>query len=409
MTSRTCSLLALATACRFSVADCRDVDRRRPPRGRPRSSPCRRTGPGSNIVPRSLIAMTEMALPRPSDVSVVPSIGIDGDVGLRRGAVADALAVVQHGRFVLLALADHDDAVHRHGCEHDPHRVDGGAVGTVLVAPSHPPRSGQGRGLGDPDELQREVAVGLGHSCRKLPHPTTLTDWTFMSKRSEWQDASDASPRRDTRFETMSGLPLEPIYGPDDAEHPGAYPYTRGPRVDVSLEALDDADVRWLRHSRRHQRAVPGDPAVRWRWPLDGVRSADPHGPRLRRSARRRRGRQVRCRRRHARRRGGSVRRHRPGHHHDVDDDELPAAVIFAMYIACAEKTGVPRAKLGGTLQNDILKEFHAQKEFVFPPRPSMRLVRDTIDFCTKPLIRKSTCSSKRRPRLLPRRRLKCG
>jgi methylmalonyl-CoA mutase N-terminal domain/subunit len=58
-----------------------------------------------------------------------------------------------------------------------------------------------------------------------------------------------------------------------------------------------------------------------------------------------------------------------------------PAAVIFAMYVAAAEKRGIPRAKLGGTLQNDILKEYQAQKEFVFPPRPSMRLVRDTIRF----------------------------
>jgi methylmalonyl-CoA mutase N-terminal domain/subunit len=58
-----------------------------------------------------------------------------------------------------------------------------------------------------------------------------------------------------------------------------------------------------------------------------------------------------------------------------------PAAVIFAMFVAQAEKAGIPRARLGGTLQNDILKEYQAQKEFVFPPRQSMRLVRDTIDF----------------------------
>ena len=51
------------------------------------------------------------------------------------------------------------------------------------------------------------------------------------------------------------------------------------------------------------------------------------------------------------------------------------------MYVAQAEKAGVDRARLGGTLQNDILKEYQAQKEFVFPPRPSMRLVRDTIAF----------------------------
>jgi methylmalonyl-CoA mutase N-terminal domain/subunit len=65
-----------------------------------------------------------------------------------------------------------------------------------------------------------------------------------------------------------------------------------------------------------------------------------------------------------------------------------PAAVIFAMYIATAEKQGVERSRLGGTLQNDILKEYQAQKEFVFPPRPSMRLVRDTVAFCAAEMPR---------------------
>jgi methylmalonyl-CoA mutase, N-terminal domain len=62
--------------------------------------------------------------------------------------------------------------------------------------------------------------------------------------------------------------------------------------------------------------------------------------------------------------------------------------VIFAMYVANAERAGVERARLGGTLQNDILKEYQAQKEFIFPPRPSLRLVRDTISFCTAEMPR---------------------
>ncbi|BCX02430.1 MAG: methylmalonyl-CoA mutase [Candidatus Roseilinea sp.] len=61
-----------------------------------------------------------------------------------------------------------------------------------------------------------------------------------------------------------------------------------------------------------------------------------------------------------------------------------PAAVIWAMYIAAAEKRGIPMHQLGGTLQNDILKEYIAQKEYIFPPQPSMRLVTDTIEFGTK-------------------------
>jgi methylmalonyl-CoA mutase N-terminal domain/subunit len=61
-----------------------------------------------------------------------------------------------------------------------------------------------------------------------------------------------------------------------------------------------------------------------------------------------------------------------------------PAAIIWAMYIAAAEKRGIPRAQLGGTIQNDILKEYIAQKEFIFPPHPSMRLVVDTMEFGTQ-------------------------
>ena len=70
-----------------------------------------------------------------------------------------------------------------------------------------------------------------------------------------------------------------------------------------------------------------------------------------------------------------------------------PASVIWAMYIVNAEKQGFPRAKLGGTLQNDILKEYSAQKEFLFPPEPSMRLVTDTIEFGTRSMPKWNTIS----------------
>jgi len=61
-----------------------------------------------------------------------------------------------------------------------------------------------------------------------------------------------------------------------------------------------------------------------------------------------------------------------------------PAAVIWAMYLAMARERGFDWAKLGGTLQNDILKEFHAQNEFIYPPTPSVKLVIDTIEFQTQ-------------------------
>ena len=67
-----------------------------------------------------------------------------------------------------------------------------------------------------------------------------------------------------------------------------------------------------------------------------------------------------------------------------------PAAMIWAMYIANAENQGVPKSKLGGTIQNDILKEYIAQKEYIFPPHPSMRLVTDTCLLYTSPSPRDS-------------------
>ena len=65
-----------------------------------------------------------------------------------------------------------------------------------------------------------------------------------------------------------------------------------------------------------------------------------------------------------------------------------PAAIAMAMYVAVAEKNGVSRAELGGTIQNDILKEYQAQKEYIFPPRPSVRLVTDLIRFTTAEMPR---------------------
>jgi methylmalonyl-CoA mutase N-terminal domain/subunit len=70
-----------------------------------------------------------------------------------------------------------------------------------------------------------------------------------------------------------------------------------------------------------------------------------------------------------------------------------PAAVVWAMYIAMAEKRGIPMEVLGGTIQNDILKEYIAQKEFIFPPKPSMRLVVDTFEFGSQHLPRWNTIS----------------
>jgi methylmalonyl-CoA mutase N-terminal domain/subunit len=70
-----------------------------------------------------------------------------------------------------------------------------------------------------------------------------------------------------------------------------------------------------------------------------------------------------------------------------------PASILLAMYIAVAEKQGVSKKEIGGTIQNDMLKEFIAQKTFMLPPRPSVRLIVDTVEFCTREVPKWNTIS----------------
>ncbi len=70
-----------------------------------------------------------------------------------------------------------------------------------------------------------------------------------------------------------------------------------------------------------------------------------------------------------------------------------PAPMLFAMYLVVAERQGVPWSRLSGTIQNDILKEFIAQKEYIYPPRPSMRLIVDVFRFCAEHVPRWNTIS----------------
>ena len=96
---------------------------------------------------------------------------VDGDVDLRPEAGADPLAVEEHRRLVLLALADHDDALHRDGVDHPSHQVDGGTVGGVLVAATDPAGCSHRGRLRHPDELEGEVAIGdsgVDAGCSRL-------------------------------------------------------------------------------------------------------------------------------------------------------------------------------------------------------------------------------------------------
>ena len=242
-------------------------------------------------------------------------------------------------------------------------------------------------------------------------------------------------PERHERFATLGDLPVDGLYGPWDWEAAGATARHRARRPDGRrpprrAAARRRRPLRRRRPGPRHRPARraavhPRHPPDRVpRPPVDDahvrrVRLGRGHERPLPAAARRRPDRASRsrttCRRSTAttrtipRPRASSGPAASPCR--SLADMELlldglpldrvstsmtinsPAAPIWAMYIVAAEKAGVPRAALEGTTQNDILKEYVAQKEFLFPPEPSMRLVVDTIEFGTREMPRWNTVS----------------
>jgi methylmalonyl-CoA mutase N-terminal domain/subunit len=210
-----------------------------------------------------------------------------------------------------------------------------------------------------------------------------------MADRAVWQDSFDRSPKRPAHFETMSGVPVQPVYGPDGAELPGQFPYTRGPYASMYRSRLwtmrqfagfgTAADT----NGRFKELLRSGGDGLSTAFDMPTLLGRDSDDPLAK----------------------GEVGR--AGVAVDTQDDmetlfseidlgsvstsmtiNSPAAAIMAMYVGVADATGVPRAALSGTIQNDILKEYQAQKEFVFPPRPSIRLVTDLMRFASAELPR---------------------
>ena len=197
-----------------------------------------------------------------------------------------------------------------------------------------------------------------------------------------WKTQYSSSTLRDAEFKTMSGIPLDPVYGPPEGEFPGVYPYTRGPyasmyrskiwtmRMFAGFGTADDTNKRFkdIISSGGDGLSTAFDMPT-----LLGLDSDDKMSL----------GEVGRC--------GVAIDSIEDmlDLYRDIDLSKIttsmtinsPAAVMLAMFVAQAESNGIPRSRLGGTLQNDILKEYQAQKEFVFPPRQGMRLVRDTIAF----------------------------
>jgi methylmalonyl-CoA mutase N-terminal domain/subunit len=231
-------------------------------------------------------------------------------------------------------------------------------------------------------------------------------DWA--ARRRAWESARlgpalGGAPERRTRFSTISDATIERLYGPwsspdadpqRDVGFPGEPPFTRGihatgyrsrlwtMRMFAGFGAAEDTNARFRQLLAAGQTGL----SIAYDMPtLYGYDSDDPEAE----------GEFGTC--------GVGVS--------SLADMEVllaglpldqvstsmtinsPAAPIWAMYIVAAEKAGVPRDRLEGTTQNDILKEFVAQKEFLFPPVPSMRLVTDTIEFGTREMPRWNTVS----------------
>ena len=183
-------------------------------------------------------------------------------------------------------------------------------------------------------------------------------------------------------YKTLSGIPLERCYGPTG---PGEFPYTRGIHRDMyrgklwTMRQFSGFATPDETNARYHYLLEQGQTGLSVAFDLPTLMGYDADHPNSL-------GEVGKC--------GVSIC--------SLEDMEVlfrgipldrvsvsmtinsPANVIWAMYLAVAEKQGVPYAKLEGTLQNDILKEFIAQKEYIYPPRPSMRLVTDTIEFSAR-------------------------
>jgi methylmalonyl-CoA mutase, N-terminal domain len=227
----------------------------------------------------------------------------------------------------------------------------------------------------------------------------TTEDREGVSDADEWRkELYDATPERDGELSsTISGLPNEPLYGPDNVDidydrdlgYPGVHPFTRGVypsmyrgklwtmRQFAGFGTAEETNERF-RYLLDH-----GQTGLSTAFDMPSLMGYDSDHPRSLGEV----GRE-----------GVAV--------DSLDDMEtlfagIPlrdvstsmtinstAAIALAFYVCVAEQQDVPRSELRGTIQTDILKEYIAQKEWIFPPEPSMRLVVDMIEFCAEEMPR---------------------
>jgi methylmalonyl-CoA mutase N-terminal domain/subunit len=228
----------------------------------------------------------------------------------------------------------------------------------------------------------------------------TVTDRTAFDR---WQQENAAAPVREQPPTTVSGVPIEPLYTPDslngfdpetDLGYPGQYPFARGVHASMYRSRLwtmrQFAGFGTPRQTNERFRFLldKGQTGLSTAFDLPTLMGLDSDDPRSL----------------------GEVGR--LGVAVDTLDDvaqlfagidlakvsvsmtiNAPAAVVMAFFLANARDQGVDWRQLRGTIQNDILKEFHAQNEFVFPPQPHVRLVCDVIEFCAQQVPQWNTVS----------------
>ncbi len=220
----------------------------------------------------------------------------------------------------------------------------------------------------------------------------TTEDRSRLNATGAWRDELyDAKPERDALFSTMSGLEVEPLYTPDNVDvdyerdlgYPGVFPYTRGVYPSMyrgrlwTMRQFAGFGTAAETNARFRYLLAHGQTGLSTAFDMPSLMGYDSDDPKAL----------------------GEVGREGVAID-SLDDMELlfseipldqvstsmtinaPAAILLAFYICVAEKQGVGRDRLRGTIQTDILKEYIAQKEWIFPPEPSMRLCVDMIEFC---------------------------
>ena len=224
----------------------------------------------------------------------------------------------------------------------------------------------------------------------------------FKSRLDQWVKTTESLPTREADFDTLSGEELDLCYFPDSPNgnyvdsigFPGQFPYTRGVHPNLyrgklwTMRQFAGFGKPEETNNRFKKLLEKGQTGLSVAYDMPTLMGYDPDHPYSK-------GEVGKC--------GVSVA--------SLADMETlfdginlgeisvsqtingPAIVLLAFYIAVAEKQGVPLDQLRGTLQNDILKEFIAQKEWIFPPKPSMRVITDMLSYCTEKMPKFNTIS----------------